>query len=283
MYKVEYTEGLRAANTDAGPSPSIWADCPILDIIVDPRQGYGIFDDFLTYSSTATTVLNASGLPTFEGDCTIGGTAIAGGEVALFCTTSNEEAALEACGAQSAPFVIPASTTATSNKLWFECRVKKSTIADSIANFFVGLASQGSGVADFIHNDGNDFADVDLLGFVQWEADGDAINVVTQKTGAAFDTIISGVDTAVADTYAKLGFKYDPTAVVGERIKFYVDGAEQTTYVGEASGDATVYIQDTTNFPGGEEMTPVIAVKGGSASDYTVTMDWWRCYQGRSS
>ena len=94
-----------------------------------------------------------------------------------------------------------------------------------------------------------------------------------------FDQIIDAVETLVADTYTRLGFVYDPDAPVKKKIRFYVNGVPQSTYVGEASGDATVYIQDTTNFPGGEEMGPVIALKMASANDLTVTLRKLRCVQ----
>ncbi len=140
------------------------------------------------------------------------------------------------------------------------------------------MTSEGACVADFIADAGNDFSDVDLLGF--WNLEGEAnIDVITQKTGAAFDKIIDSVETLVADTYTRLGFIYDPDAPNKKKIKFFVNGKQQTTYVGEASGDATVYIQDTTNFPGGEEMGPAIALKMASNDDVTVTLRKLRCVQ----
>ena len=76
-----------------------------------------------------------------------------------------------------------------------------------------------------------------------------------------------------------LGFIYDPAAPDKRKIRFYVNGAQQTTYVGEDSGDQTVYLGDTTNFPGGEEMNPGIAIKMASGSDMTVTLRRLRCVQ----
>jgi hypothetical protein len=275
----------KSSDTGAGPSPAIWADCPIGNIQAQVEQGSGgilVEDYFPDYSSTATTVINKHGMPTFEGACTIGGVAGRGGGVALFGTTDNQEAALEQGGSQAAPFVIPVTSSTDGYKLWFECRIKKSTIADAIGGFFVGLAGEGAGVADFIADAGADFADVDLLGFWNDETDdsvGSHVHLVTQKTGAAFDTIVDTFDTLVADTYVKLGFVYDPGGPDTKKIRFYADGTESGTYVGEDSGDATVFLGDTTNFPGGEEMTPLVAIKMASGTDMTVTMDWWRCAQ----
>ena len=272
-YKIGYKGNAGAA---ASPSPAIWADCPITEILADPGRGIFYHDDFENYPTTATTVPNSSGLPTFEGDCTI--TPVSGG-VMLFSTTDNEEASLAPYGAKRAPFTIPASA-ATGKQLWFECRVKKEVITANIAGFFVGLTSLAAGVADFINDAGADFANVDLLGF--WNKEGEALmDVITQKTGAAFDTIADGQITLVADTFIKLGFVYNPDANPKERIKFYVDGVEQAYYVGAASGDQTVYTEDTTNFPGGELLAPLIAIKSASATDCDFTLNWWRCAQLR--
>lgn len=202
--------------------------------------------------------------------------------MALFGTTDNEEASLQICGETSAPFVIPADS-ATGKKLWFECEIKKSVITTTYGGFFVGLASEGAMVADFMADAGADFSDVDILGFWNDETDatyaGAKVNVVTQKTGAAFDTIISAAEILAADTYTRLGFIYDPKANKKRRITFFVNGKGLSTYVGEDSGDATVYLGDTTNFPGGEEMGPGVAIKMAAANDLTVTLRKLRCVQ----
>jgi len=269
-YKVKY----RTVGTDTktGPSANVWGDCPIDDLHNDPQVGYEVFDDFLNYSSTATTVANPSGMPTFEGACTITGSSVQGGEVLLLCSASNEEGALEQGRGVAAPFMI-SDAAATAKKLWFECRIKKSLITN-LDNFFVGLAAPGSGVADFINDGGTDFADTAVFGFVQWEADGDAIDAVYKANGQALTTAKAGIDVPVADTYAKLGFVYDPDEVTAKRITYYIDGVEQSTYVTGTQIAAAV-------FPDAEALTPLIAVKGSDAADKTITMDWWRCVQLR--
>lgn len=260
-----------------GLTSSLWMDCPIDSIRAGSIPGVIVEPDLQNYDSTATTVQNNCGLPTFEGDCTVGGIAKVGGGVALFGTTDNEEASIQFCGDAAAPFVIPADSD-DGKKLWFECEVKKSIITADKAGFFVGLTSEGAAVANFMADGGADFSDVDLLGF--WNLEGEAgVDVITQKTGAAFDTIIDAVETLVADTYTRLGFVCDPKAPDKRKIKFFVNGLQQTTYVGENSGDQTVYLGDTTNFPGGEEMAPVIALKMASGDDVTVTLRKLRCVQ----
>jgi len=275
---VQYRQNiLGSEESGSGLTTSVWADCPLDSIRSGAIPGIIVEPPLESYESTATTVENMCGVPTFEGDCTMNGCATVGGGVALFGTTDNEEASLQICGETSAPFVIPADS-ADGKKLWFECEVKKSIITASKAGFFVGLTSEAACVADFIADAGNDFSDVDLLGF--WNLEGEAnIDVITQKTGAAFDTIIDAAEVLVADTYTRLGFIYDPNGPAKKKIKFYVNGKEQTTYVGENSGDATVYLGDTTNFPGGEEMGPAIHLKMAANDDVTVTLRKLRCVQ----
>jgi len=87
-------------------------------------------------------------------------------------------------------------------------------------------------------------------------------------------TKIDTVATLVADTFIKLGFVYDPAAEPTKRIKVYVDGVEQSTYV-------TATDIATATFPDGEEMAPMAYVSAASASDGILTMDWWRIAQLR--
>lgn len=275
---VRYT----GKNSDNGPSPIIWADCPWLEAINDPNVGYGWWDDFLAAMALPTTAeVHGGYLQLDTGDSTLTATAKVGGEIAILTTTDNEDAGIQL--GSGAPFVI-AAAAADGKKLWFEARYKKSAIAQALGGMFVGLASEAALAANFIADAGADFSDVDLIGFWNDETDdsvGSHVHTVTQKTGAAFDTIEDTFDTLVADTYVKHGFIYDPDAAGAKRIRFFADGVESATTVGQASGDATVYCADTTNFPGGEEMSMIAYQSSASAADLVLTMDWWRCFQMR--
>ena len=279
--KVEYKDN----NSGNGMSPALWADCPRDEMAYDNNVGYFFSDDFLGFEDPTTAKAYGKYLKLDTGDSTLGGSPEVGGAVKLLVTTDNEDCGIKLGDATSAPFVIPAnSVTGSGKKLWFEARIKKSVITNAYGGFFCGLADETALAADFLADAGADFGDNDILGFWGDETDdtlGSHVHVVTQKTSAAFDTIIDTAATLVADTYVKLGMKYDPTAKAAQRIKFYVDGVEQSTYVGEASGDATVYIQDTTNFPGGEEMAPMLYLSAASGNDLSLYMDWWAVAQER--
>ena len=240
-------------------------------------------DDFLGFEDPTTAKAYGKYLKLDTGDSTLGGSPEIGGALKLLVTTDNEDCGIKLGDATSAPFVIPAASS-SGKKLWFEARVKKSVITDSYGGFFVGLADETALAADFIADGGADFADNDLLGFWGDETDdtlGSHVHIVTQKTGVAFDTIKDTAATLVADTYVKLGMKYDPNAEAGKKITFYVDGVDVGTYVGEDEGDATVYLGDTTNFPGGEEMAPICYLSAASGNDLSLYMDWWAVAQER--
>jgi len=265
MDKIQYLGHV----TGTGPTPIIWADCPVLDIMLDPGVGHMHFDDFNNYSNTATTVANASGYPVYEGNTTITHGSVQDGVLEIFGTTNDNEGALQV--GQGASFVI-SDTAANSAKLWFECRVKKSIITATEMGFFVGLAQEGAGVASFMA--ATDFAAVSLIGF--WNAEAAATAAFVYKDSAgALTTPIATVDTLVADTYVKWGFVYDPLNEPAKQITVYVDGVEQTTYV-------TATNIATSTFPDGDLLTPIIATEmAATADDVTVSMDWWRCAQLR--
>lgn len=269
------TTGYKGYNSGNGPS-GFWEDCPVLQMLADPNVGYYFFDDFLdSFQDPTTTKIYGKYLCLDTGDCTLTATSdVLGGAVALLCTTDNED-----CGIRlgtGSPFVI-SDRAASAKKLWFEARVKVNAITNSLFGAFVGLTDETALAANFIADAGNDFADKDLIGFWKDETDdstGAHVHFVYQITGQDFVTKIDTVATLVANTFIKLGFVYDPAAEPTKRIKVYVDGVEQSTYV-------TATDIATATFPDGEEMAPMAYVSAASASDGILTMDWWRIAQLR--
>jgi hypothetical protein len=80
----------------------------------------------------------------------------------------------------------------------------------------------------------------------------------------------------VADTYVKVGFVYDPSAVDDKKIKLFVDGVEQ------ALGVTATQIA-TATFPDAEELAMLLATKTHTqdTTAHTVTMNRWACAQLR--
>lgn len=271
---VTYVGGL-AEDTGSGISRNLWQDCPWDQIVNDPNVGYAFFDDFLSAMQDPTTAKIYGNYYCLDtGDSTLTANASVGGEIQLLVTTDNEDCGIR-LGNGSAPFVI-SDTAANAKKLWFECRVKKSLVANDLAGVFVGLAAEDALAANFLADAGTDFANNDYFGFWFNEAAGTNVKLVYGITGQdpTTPTGLTALDVIAADTYVKLGFVYDPAADAAKKIKIFVNGLEYGTGV-SATNIATA------TFPDGEEMTPMFYLSAGGNSDFTATMDWWRVAQLR--
>lgn len=223
------------ANGGAGPSPSVWGYAPVLDVVLDPNEGYALLVDFV------------NGLPNVDSQAADGGAGVtAVSELGGACKittggTDNNEAIVQFGGADAAAVFRISDGAGEQKKLFFECRVKADTVTDAKAGFFVGLAASGVAAADGLIADDGTLADKDLIGFFRPEGDGDGVDFVYRKNGQAVQTAIADVATIAADTYVKLGFIYDPAAVASKKIAVFVNGVEQNTYVTAANIAAATF------------------------------------------
>ncbi len=137
-----------------------------------------------------------------------------------------------------------------------EFRVAFTSITNA-ANILIGLAEEGAAAADFIVDAGNDIADKDVVGFVIWEGDPDAVDCIHQKAGGAF---------------ADPGVALVPVAGTFYTFSIFFDGDETIVF---AVNDTVVQTADldTATFPTGEELSPILAIKNGAA-DGTLEIDW---------
>ena len=286
-----------ASDTTRGPSPVVWGDCPWMEIQAQVAQGaggYSLWDDFINASNTDAGLHEGAGESAgstpyiLYGDTgvliktqpsTTEVNAIGGVLQMSVNDTDNDEGSVSG----GSPTFIVSDTAAYSKKLWFEARIKSVTVADNGVAQFIGLAwdhaaQTSMAKANALVDDTGALgtlgdASCSFLGFHQDLGDADAWNFVYKAEGQAETELISGVDTAVADTYAKFGFVYDPDAVDAKKIKIYVDGAEQSTY-----GTATNIAAAT--FPDAEAMAPFWATKVGTGSAAVLcSLDWWRVAQ----
>ncbi|MHA2345052.1 MAG: hypothetical protein ACXADW_24690, partial [Candidatus Hodarchaeales archaeon] len=153
-------------------------------------------------------------------------------------------------------------TKSSANESWIEFRFADTDITASAGNFFVGLAEEGSAAANFINDSGADIADKDVIGFVQWEANEDTVQVLYQTAGGAF------VDTfAVAITTAEMA------------LQIYFDGDSTLTFYKDGTSLGTL-LTTASLFPDGEELSPIIATKGG-AQDRVLNFNWIKTVQER--
>lgn len=239
-----------------GPATGFWADCPHL-AWPDPSLAFQWFEDFIGNVSFPASSGSAGGWKS-SGDATYDVTATAGsigGQIQLAPETGSNNEVYFQLGEKGTETYIE-YVKDSGKKSWVEFRVAYTSITNA-QNTFVGLAEEGSAAANFIHDDGNDYADLDLVGFVIWEADPDAIDINHQKSGGAFaDVGLAAVP--VAGTFLTLGIYFDGA----ETVTFYADGVSK--------GTADL---DTATFPTGEELSPIIALKNGAA-DAALQIDW---------
>lgn len=274
-------------DTTAYPSQVIWADCPVYEMLVDPQRGNYFHDDFMNAPSAAAGASGTIGLSPgngyiFYGDAGVlmkaeaNATEGNGQSLQVSVNDSDNDEGIMSVGAPA--FMISDTAAYANRKLWFEARIKSATVANNGVSQFIGLAWDfGAGVsiaaaAEGLVDDTGSLGAFSFIGFHQDAADGDAWNFVVKAEGQAETEIISGVDVAVADTYAKFGFVFDPAAPASKRIRIYVDGVESSTYVTDTQIAAAT-------FPDGESLAPAWATKVGAAAAVLCNLDWWRCAQ----
>jgi hypothetical protein len=267
------------------PSGVIWGDCPPESAFMDdPMLGTYIWDDFTTgcpdvLGGTAVYGTGKYGYSIYADTGVIfageeGTNAYVGGILEISGNDADND---EGNMSMAAPNFVVSDNPAVARKLWMECRIKKASIADEGLAFFVGLAYDHTtgldiAVADAMSNDEADLGAYSWLGFHCDLSDGDAVDFVYMADGQAQTVHTAGIHVPVADTWVKLGFKYDPAAIAAQRITTYVNGVAQSTFVTAAQIAAAT-------FPDGEAMAPMLATKVGTAAESKFQMDWWRFAQ----
>ena len=265
---------LATADTSNGLSTGIWYDCPLQEIAVDPSKGYGFFDDFACYGGNATNIAEVA----FDGggryvSFTSDGAYIEdnqtiGGVIKLHADGDNESATL-------ASAVSAFQITRDAKKLWFEARIATDTIADTKHSTLLGLCDVQTLTLTVdlpLHTDDTIAAAADFVGFCRNSGDGDTVDAIYQAGAVAEVETNAICHTLVADTYVKLGMKYDPDDA--NRLTWYVNGVAQST-------KKTIPNATGTDFPADRILAPLIAIRNAAASDDKTYMDWWGCYQLR--
>ena len=267
-----------ATDTTRGPSPAIWGDCPVLEILGQVGQGsggYHIYDDFLVggITPTITTPIDLTGGAGYSAHGSSGATItyddVAGGAVVLTEATDGESVVLYT---EQHPF----SITQGAGKFWFEARIKVGDIVTTANSFLIGLMDTTTPTDILPLTASGVTGDVNYVGFMQPEGDTTTFNASYKANGETEVEVNGAIGSLAADTYVKVGMVFDPTTSTtgtANQLAFFVDGTKQASYktVPDATGD---------DFPADVRMGPVIAlaVGAGAATD-TLTMDWWRFAQ----
>lgn len=255
------------ANAGAGLS-AFWADCPLQASLIDPGVGYGMQDNFIDagLSPAITTIISGQGrylLFGSAGAIIAPDGALGGG---LVITEANDNEAVSITTKQT-PFQI----TADAGSLWFEARIKTSTITVDEQGFLVGLMDDTPQTAISPITATGPIAAVNVVGFHKEEGDTTTLDCIYKANDVTVVNVNADAGTIAANTYIKLGFKFDGTNNV---LSYYIDGILQ-------ANQKTVPDNTGTDFPADVTLAPVVAMLLENSSAETITMDWWKCFQLR--
>ena len=266
-----YTQYKDSTDSTRTPSVSIWADCPTLQIAHDPSLGYHFYDDFRHFAPL-TIALAANDKYTYAADTGVlvaDSTATAdGGHIFMDDLDTDNDAGFLGHGTY-APF----ARLSSSDKMWFEARYKRLTVADNDGGLFLGLfETTVVPVSGTTLTDDASVLDAseDFVGWRILAADGDALEPIYQEGGNTIQAVGTGSTNAVgsgndraivADTFIKLGMKWD-----GTRITYYVNGAVHAYY------DVT----SSDSWPDVNHLAMGWFESVNSTADLQRTLDWWR-------
>jgi len=188
-----------------------------------------------------------------------------GGVMNVACgVVDNNETYLQlgsATSATNAPFIIGGAAGITNNyPLYFGARVRAKQHADEA--YFVGLAGEGASAGNFMADNTGALADDDLIGFNTLTATPTSWNLTWKNAGQAVQTT-TGAAVNADDWHI---------------FEFYYDGATTVTFWVDGVASATTATTTAATFPGGEEMSPILAVKTGEAVVKSMDIDWLRVF-----
>lgn len=270
---INYGSG--AANTpdtEVGPSANLWGNCPCKPWnLIDPSLGYGFFDDFMDKAfTTPTTEANWGGR--YKGFSSSGGVMgvgdAVGGVLRITEATDNE-------GVVFAQVMLPFQIDRGQGSLWFEARVKFSTIADTRNGVFIGLNEQQTyTVGSSPINTSGAITDDNVVGWHRLEGDGDQLDFIYKADGVtqvstnedAVSAAVNGTSAAglIADTYIKVGFFYNESDYV---LTGFLNGIPMST-------TKTIPAADGTDFPNDVRMGLCIAQMMAASNSDSLDIDW---------
>jgi len=267
-----------------GLSPRLWNNMPLDQIFGGPNAldvGYGIYDDFISFGVPVVatdTQTGPNGLQVYADDNQLidqksgwvaGATGQANGHgvLRLFTTTDNSECSAQYGGLLGSVFNL-SDTAGSCKKFAMEVRFQISTITTLDCAWFIGLAEEGSAIADFlVDNEAGLVATKDLIGLYKPAANTTGVDLVYQAASVAMNEHSGDYQTLAITTWYKFGMLFEPTNVLDSSgnqvcsVKQFWNGVEQTDDV-IAHSDIKATAAD---FPDGEEMHVIFGQKSGSA------------------
>ena len=258
-WHVIHEDGPWTANTAIG---SLLQYAPLQRCLTDPSFGYGFMDDFMRMD-TALTTENHDGY-LYYGDTGVTFTCLTtkdevGGVFEITANDDDNDQGVIGLGPNATANYFKLADTA-SKPFWFEARLKVSVITDAKHSMFIGLCEEGLVADNAILTDNTGaLTDKDFAGWQILNGDGNAV-VGRHRIEGGADTAVTGADEAiVANTYFNLGLYANATTCY-----WFFNGVSQGSVAHSAA-----------TFPGGEEMTIVLATKSMDTALCTTHMDWW--------
>jgi hypothetical protein len=232
-----------------GPSPIIWADCPVLDFATDPASGFHFFNRL----EGLTVDVGVDGY-------------IFGGTNADVDKRGDDAIDIETGGADNdSSFLAQCAriTPALNNgkKFWFECLVANDDLGD--AGSFIGLMETAGQTAEAIVDDCASIIDENYIGFRILAAAQTILDIeVNQGGGTGPTVILENAQTMVAGTYYRIGITFDGV----DTLKYYVDGVLK----------ATSTLDSLDNDKMSNKLGLLITQKSGTGAAESLLLKWSR-------
>jgi hypothetical protein len=242
-----------------GPSPKIWSDCPLVEMLFNPGKGFFYFDDFMGPGVTVGADANADAAgwtTTFVADAAdaeFGPVIGVGGELHLANLDNTADHGIQAQ-------LLNCCVKPEANKtIWFEARVQISHVDNQI---FIGVASTDT---TLIASGALDETNPSSIGFFTDVNSSSGLGgIVSQKAGSNDTT--EDVVTMAASTWYKLGFRVDGVS----RITFY------------QNGEPIGLVSDTDDIADAVEMALSLVCQNEDGTNAnTLKVDWVRVAQLR--
>jgi len=237
-----------------GPSPLIWSDAPVQDVILDPTKGFYTFEDFTDIgglSLAATGSENGYTLTERTAGTLANAPTVPGGVIVLdsTATTADQGGTMQMAGFECAPL------DGTTIRMEWRCKV-----SEDGGQCFMGLCDD-SMTAPVSASDA--IVANNLAGFYRDTGTGDADWTAGCADGASNDELDDAA-TSVKTTYHKYGIVISGIgAVAGSTVEYYFDGVLVHT---------TTDISDIPLLL----MAPCFQMDGDGTDRVTMSMDWLR-------
>lgn len=269
-----------SAVTDRHPSPAVWSwfDNQYADAV--PGKFFHFFDDFKGQCGAAESSTSFSwvgGSPPIlynafgTGSTTVAASRTAADEeigvLSLDADASGDEIYLKPDATYTNPFGRISDTSGDKFPQAFEARIRIAKLDDNVA-WLAGIHEAVAAATDTLADSTGALADnKDFIGFRALEADPDGLDAVYKEstTETVVKEAASGVSgqTAEADTWVKLGIRFDGTSTwwfVNNELVNRNAGVEP----------------DADDFPDATVMNFIIGVKTFDAGDFHLDVDWIR-------